>query len=472
MDSSQKRGEKAARLKWIDGLSWSEICEHFPGHKYDAIRSAARAYRRNHPDEFSKGSRSSHNPPSIEGTKTEERQNVFFAQYGGEEKKRLADFISEMNPDPAIWEPHKPGIKKHTAWRKNEDKDLVFDEGVISGHVRSGGILAVEFWNMWCSYVRRELKPTMPLVQPVQFATTFKTPPIPKANKSIKRSLAISDAQIGFRKDQRNGKLEPFHDRLALDIICQIVASEWFDRIDIIGDWVDFTECTKHYAQEPEFHLTTQPTIWEAAFWLARLRSVSKNKNISIVYEEGNHEVRLQNYVMRHFYAAHDLRPYDDVELPILSVQRLLGLDSLGVRYIAGYPDAPAWLTPTIKVIHSQEVGDNAAKKIMENSRVSILFGHPHRKLEYWKMIQMEDEHTEPIAGVSFGHLGVLGKVPGSDERDNWHEGFGVVEYKEGLPPKIEQVSVNDGTVIWSGMLWKGKSREKELGTAFPNWNW
>jgi len=51
--SDQDLPREVARAKWIDGLSWSEITDKFKGGR-ETLRSAARRYKAEHPDEFTR----------------------------------------------------------------------------------------------------------------------------------------------------------------------------------------------------------------------------------------------------------------------------------------------------------------------------------------------------------------------------------------------------------------------------------
>jgi len=405
----------------------------------------------------------------------EQRVNVQSTSLTSEEEVAFDEFLKRLDPDLDTWEVKQWDATKFTAWRKDEDKDLTFTEGVIDGHVRSGGILSQEFWNLKATFIRRKLISVLPAIEPVQFNTAFTKSPIPDASDEIRRALLLFDAHIGLRKDPRNGLLTSYHDRKALDIACQVAADQWFDVIYIGGDWIDLPEFSTNFDQEPEFHLTTQPTVYEGGFWLARLRSMSKNPDVAVIYVEGNHEFRLTRYIRKYFYAMHDLRPYDEIEAPIVTIPRLLGLDGLGIEWIPGYEDGKAetWLTPQIKLVHGKHaLQAGTAKRTLDGSQVSVFFGHTHKKEEYWALTTNERGDKQQIVAASLGWLGKHGEVPGAHESNAWHKGFGVVEYKENMPPKIEQVCVCDGEAICGGKLYKGTEPLSELREAFPDWNW
>ena len=464
-------GRDIARLKWHDGLSWTEIYRRYPKYKPSAIRSAARKYKAQHPEEFP-------DTTSTTGSTFEEDGNYARAQATSAHINTLPALLAECGVDLTVWRVQKWGVG-HKSWEmgaKLVESDLQFDEGKISGWKQDKGLgkLPLEGWSIWANFIRIKPLPLYPTIQPVACTVTFRAPPVPKAG-GLCRALVFADPHVGFLKDTRNAKLEPFHDRRALDLVLQLASAVQPDRIDCLGDLLDFAEWTDRFLRSPEFYATTQPSILEAHWWLRQLRRSCPDAAISL--HEGNHEGRMNKQVLTHLRAASDLRPADEMDLPpALTPQRLLALHKLGIEWHGDYPDDEHWLGQGLKLAHGDiargEPGATTAA-IIKKAYTSEIVGHIHRR-EMASRTIYEQGRARTITAYCPGCVcRIDGIVPGTRSKQQWQQGLAIVEYN----PAGDQVSrydieISDGIALWGGKQYEGRDRVSDLPGDLPGWNW
>ena len=126
-------------------------------------------------------------------------------------------------------------------------------------------------------------------------------PPIRLPKTTVKTTLSdwrtcvvLPDIQAGFFRAM-DGSLVSTHDPLAIDYAIAIIKQEKPDVVALNGDNADFPEFGK-YRLTPAFALTTQATIDFLTTLCARIRDAAPQARI--VWLEGNHEVRLTNYIL------------------------------------------------------------------------------------------------------------------------------------------------------------------------------
>ena len=309
--------------------------------------------------------------------------------------------------------------------------------------------------------------PEWPVTQPAA-PVTIKPININKVNRKLKRAVIWPDPQIGFRRDVRTGELDPFHDRQAIEVALQITRDLNPDGLMNLGDFLDFPMFGR-FAQEPGFQMTTQPTLDEAHSLLAEQKAVAPNLEWHVLME-GNHDLRLQNFILQNAAAAFGIQRANLPESwPVMSVQYLLRLEELGIEYVDGYPAGEYYINDRLKCEHGSKVGPRGkiANKIATDERVSVITGHNHRIETVYK--------TTPVKGGARVNLGMTlgclcridGAVPsqksGMDAHGrviktslDWQQAIGVVEYEEGDGPfSVTPVLIHEGTAIYNGKLYQ-----------------
>lgn len=285
--------------------------------------------------------------------------------------------------------------------------------------------------------------------------------------RSLKRAFIYSDIQVGFRRNLITGELHSFHDDEAIKVAMAIQEDVQPDVVVIIGDYIDFPMFGR-FDQEPGFQVTTQATIDRSHEILAQIRAITPDAEI--VWISGNHDIRLQNYVIKNAMAAFGLqRANAPEEWPVMSLEFLLRLDELDIKYIDGYPNGEYYINERLKCEHGRKVAPRGkiAVKLVDDETVSVITGHNHR-------VEMIHRTTKTKDGprVTMGMtLGCLCKIDGSipstksaiDARGNtvksqedWQHAVGIVEYQDGdMPFQATPILIHNGTAIYNDILYE-----------------
>ena len=249
--------------------------------------------------------------------------------------------------------------------------------------------------------------------------------------------IILPDIQGGFRRLD-SGLDVPTHDPHALDIALQVIRDVQPDQVILNGDNLDFPSLGR-FAQEAGLNGTINDTLNHMHQFLATIRATSPASKI--VYIAGNHELRLQKFLMGNAPELATLRQANGER--VNTVPFLLNLASLDVEYISGYPAGKYWLTDDLKVVHgniaAKRGGATAAKYLAEED-TSTIYGHIHRR-EYGERTHGSRHSGRYVVAASFGCLAdITGGVPsyhsGVDERtdepvrhiEDWAHGLGYVE--------------------------------------------
>lgn len=282
--------------------------------------------------------------------------------------------------------------------------------------------------------------------------------------KGWKTAVLLPDPQFGFRRDLYDASaMDPFHDERALSIAMQVLEVERPDLTIWLGDVLDLASFGK-YRQEAAFVLTVQPTLEVAHDYLAR--SVAYSGETRFI--EGNHDVRLQNTIIDNAKAAFGLKRAGapPAEWPVMSVPYLLNMDQLGVQYVGGYPSGATYINDNLAAIHGRKVGNDrrsAATMVVEDERVSVVFGHVHRIETTYRTRNTRGKPKISVAHTPGCLCRIDGAVPsvksGVDafgravtSWENWQQGITVVRYQEDDGRfKLEPVEILEGHAIHGG---------------------
>jgi hypothetical protein len=304
--------------------------------------------------------------------------------------------------------------------------------------------------------------PQWPVIQP---GPTVKLParkPRAARNGQWHTAVILPDMQVGYYRD-RDGALQPMHDERALTIALAIVADLDPHLLVLVGDNLDAAELGK-YRTTPAFQQTTQAAIDRLATLCAELRQAAPNARI--VWLAGNHEERLPRYILDNAVAAFGLRKGNAPESwPVMSLPYLARMDEHQVEYLPGYPASAFWINDRLRVIHGDRVasGGSTAHKYLGNEKVSVIYGHIHRR-EYASRTREDRDGAKEIMAASPGCLARIdGAVPSTrggvdlDGRpltriEDWQQGIAVVEYEEGDGMfTYSNVAIHDGWARWNG---------------------
>lgn len=399
-------------------------------------------------------------PPEIMKTAGKDDPNYTEIETTDARIKTLDQLIAAARIDLDVWSVERWIVNKWEVGAKTARRKLTWENGlIVDGFLDDPGELTVEpLYQIKAWLIRKKPIAVNPTITPVEIrSNNLKAQPRRIATDSdpkIRRALIVPDMQFGFSRDLRSGRLDPFHDRRAVDIVLQISERTKPDRIVFLGDLLDLPDWSDKYPRTPEFYFNTQPAIVELAWWLSQFRRSAPDAEID--YIEGNHERRMIAALRAHLNAAYSLRPANEIDLPeSLSIPRLLDLDKLSIEYHSEYPDGVVWLSPSVLVTHGEYVrsspGDTA-KHYVQVSDVSVIFGHIHRRESASRTIA-SPRGKRRISAVSPGALCRMDNaVPGDKSSNNWQQGFAVVYYDASSDfHQIETVEITDGFSIYGG---------------------
>lgn len=417
--------------------------------------------------------------PKSEGVHFEEDGNYLKAEGVTHRIKNLDDLVAECGIDLEIWQCKEFKLNKWEVGAKTAKKHLVFSGGlIIEGTIDQRDALTVEpLFQVKATFVKRHPEPLTPIIQPVAIdpkalrIASRGTGKVGACKDGYLRALVIPDIQIGFKRNIQSGNLVPFHDRGAMSIVQQVAQNIVFDRIVLLGDALDLAEWSDRFVKAPDFRYSTQPAVLELSWWICQLSMAAPKAKITLI--EGNHEVRIESSLAMHLDCAFQLRPADEMELPAaLSVPRLLALHTMGVQWISGYPDAKLWLNDRLVCEHGNIVSSipgDTAKKVIQKSSVSVIFGHIHRREQATRTATYRNDSVEIVA-VSPGCLcRTDGVVPGHNTGQNWQQGFAIATYRADGFHSIETIPITDGVAVCQGKVYKAFDYTPAL-TADTHW--
>ena len=334
--------------------------------------------------------------------------------------RTLDEWIAALDIDPEEWaiESAKPNT-----WQ-------------VAMKDKATGPYIVQVYQFKAYLKRRKPIAVEPVIQPVNVAVrAIKWSQLPKSRSTrIKTAMIWPDKQVGFKRVWETGELLPFHDRQALDLALQIAAHIRPDRHVNLGDDLDLPEFSDKFMVSPECYWTTQPAVYELAWIYGQQRAITPDGEIDWVL--GNHDARFLNTVIRQMKQAYQLRPADDpLGPPLMSLQRLIGAEQLGVRLSAEYPHGEIWLGRACRASHGWLVRGGSGSTVAaaaNDLRCNEIFGHIHRaEIAYKTFWAIEGARTYYAA--SPGTLASLepNRVPAHSSRNNWQQGIMSVQYEE-----------------------------------------
>ena len=240
----------------------------------------------------------------------------------------------------------------------------------------------------------------------------------PIASHHDKLTVALGDAQIGYRGD------ETFHDETVIKLAHMAIRELQPDNIVLTGDMLDLPAFST-FNQRDDWMRTTQRAIDRYHTLLAQLRADAPNAHIVAVH--GNHEQRMDRMIRRDAAALASIRRANAAhELSVLTVPFLCRYEELEVEAVTGYPNGTYWLEDNLKVIHgtvAKKGGQTASAYLRQSTGESIVFGHDHRQQLAYRTIAQRAGHVT-VAAASPGCLcRVDGEVPSPFYSvDDWGE--------------------------------------------------
>lgn len=288
-----------------------------------------------------------------------------------------------------------------------------------------------------------------------------------------KRAFIFPDIQVGYRQ-LRNAKdelyLDPFHDEVALSVAMAVLKAARPDIVVFLGDCLDFPMLGK-FIQEQSFQTTMKDALNRFHRLLALVRALLPHARIVVL--EGNHDLRLPKAILTNAMWAFGLtRANAPQDWPVLSLPHLCWFDDLNIEYASGYPANTFWINQNLACIHGFLTGNktkSAASRVVEDERVSTIFGHVH-SIELRQKTRQVYQGQRTNFAASPGCLcridGAVPSVKGGIDLwgrpllsfENWQQGAAIVTFEpDGDRHNYEQLSIFGGTAIWRDRMFDAR---------------
>jgi hypothetical protein len=378
----------------------------------------------------------------------------------------LEEFVALFKIDESIWKVDK---FECTSW----------DVGMKMGAQAVAYVKVTRLYRTMAKFIRHvPIEPSMPEVRPIviNFKASSKALPRRMRDSNLKRAIIWPDIQTGYRREYRTGYLDPFHDRKALDLALQITKHVQPDVVVHLGDNLDLPDFSDKFVKSAEFYFTAQPAAIEYGWWLAQLRAI--DADMPIHWIEGNHDKRFMLSVINHNIHAYGLRPIDDLNgPPLMSIERFMGLKSLGVTYHGPYPNGEYWINDRFGLSHGEIARAKSGatvQAVLQGAISSKGQGHTHRA-EVAVRTDWKRDGARTHLAVSFGTLARIepGIVPSNASHNNWQNCVGEAIYEEGDGLfDVRLILLHDGEAIYDGRKWKARDERETVEQIASDTGW
>jgi hypothetical protein len=257
----------------------------------------------------------------------------------------------------------------------------------------------------------------------------------------------------------------PYHDRGLHDSALGWLEQNKPDRVVLSGDAADLPTVSTHPVKAHELNTSLKKGIHTTYGVFRDYRMAVPDAEMDLV--PGNHEMRLQNSILRFFPQLYGLtRPGDD--LAILSLPYLLRLDELGIKwatdpvYKQDYPYGHVVLNKNLAVYHgwlAKEGAGTTALATLRHLGHSVIVGHTHRQAYTPHTYHEISGKQRVLGGWEAGTMAMSRGGLGYSVAPNWQQGFMTVRlYPDGLF-KAEHATYVNNVLLWGEQRFvKGKA--------------
>lgn len=227
----------------------------------------------------------------------------------------------------------------------------------------------------------------------------------------------------------------PYEDKLAVNVMFKIHQHVRPEMVILNGDILDFTELSHFTRNKLEDRPITE-SIDAAVDIIKKLQ-----KESTVVYHIGNHEIRLKKYLFNNAPEIADLISFNDLINDKLKT-KIEFVEMVGRTCMKKY------FNDSLLIGHFNRVSKYSAytaKLILEDMKMSIIQGHTHRLGTYY---------TTGANCTYQGHEGgcLCSIHPSYVHSPNWQNGF-LIAYDA---MNIETVNIFEGKALYRGKMYKG----------------
>jgi hypothetical protein len=329
---------------------------------------------------------------------------------------------------------------------KGRPAEMIVERGMDPAEFRVSSV-SVNEWEM-NGDLQRQTKLTIVPVKDQEFLVPVRTegyvPPKPKPRaKSQKSTLYVVTG------DEQEPFSDPGVHKSLLNWLGEVQPDEGVN----LGDALDWPSVSK-YRKRPETNATVKECM--EALWrnICDRRTASPNTRWRMM--AGNHEDRLNNYVLDRAMDLHGLtRVGDDQE--ILTTEFLMRFDELGIEYVWDYPNGRIQLAPDLAVRHGWIVKKGAgasALGTLEKTNYSVIIGHVHR--QGITALTVDGINSEPTTryAAEAGCMCIVKGGLGHTTAPDWQQGFLTVQVHDDGTWLIEPAVFQNGKIHWRGDRW------------------
>jgi predicted phosphodiesterase len=258
-------------------------------------------------------------------------------------------------------------------------------------------------------------------INPLNLPASFEREHTPFIMDGCERVLVLPDIHL------------PYHNIGALTLALQTGQRRKVDGILINGDLADFHTLSR-FCKNPEARSFKQERKTALAF-LSKLRELFPDARI--VFKEGNHDERLQHYIMERAPELYDVT--------INGLGALFNLKKFGIEHVYEKREVMVGKLP---VLHGHELPRgisapvNPARGAFMRAKVSCMVSHSHKT----------SEHTETNLGrdiVTCWSTGCLCELrPLYEPNNGWNHGFAEIEVSTGGLFNVTNFRIHNGKLL------------------------
>lgn len=251
----------------------------------------------------------------------------------------------------------------------------------------------------------------------------------------------------------------PLHDKRVHELVCRWLEFNKPDGIKLSGDLIDLTMLSRfgwnpHIVKDPQ--TDTQRAIDETHSVLSDYQQARGGTGDDDLIP-GNHEERLQRYILSNAPALYGIKRAGAGERSELSLAHLLGLDDLGIRWATNpdgeWPHAEVKLSRKLAVRHGWIVRKNSgasAFATLEHLGYSVIVGHTHRQGIAYRTRHDSDGSRAVICGVEAGTLAQATGL-GYAVAPDWQQGFAVARVNDDGTFHVSLATYCNDILMWEG---------------------